>query len=98
MANTFGYSPEEMHDVGNRLITIRGEIDDKIQAAKSAVDGLIGSGFTSAVASGAYTEEFASLSLALSQVSENMEPLGNFLIQYADAVVEFDAEAGAKLS
>ena len=97
MANAFGYSPEEMRDVGGQLITIKGEIGDKVVAAKGAVDGLIGAGFTSAVASGAYSAQFADLSTGLSQVADNLEPLGQFLQKYADAVENMDSELGAQL-
>jgi len=97
MANAYGYSPEEMKSVGDNLIKIKGEIGEKIAAAKSAVDGLIGTGFTTQAASGAYSEQFLDLSKALDSVNANLDPLGNFLKQYADTVINTDNEFGSAL-
>ena len=98
MANPYGYTPEEMSRVGNQLVTIKGEIGEKIAAAQTAVNGLIGSGFTTAAASGAYSDQFQELSTGLAQVNDNMEPLGQFLVQYADSVVSMDEQFGSALS
>lgn len=95
--NTYGYTPAEMDAIGKKLIAIKGEIGTKITEAQSAVSGLIGSGFSTQVASGAYSEQFTQLSTGLTQVSENIEPLGNFLVQYAQAVVDMDAQMGGAL-
>ncbi|QLQ16076.1 MAG: WXG100 family type VII secretion target [Micropruina sp.] len=97
MSNTYGYTPAEMDTIGKKLIAIRHEIDGKITEAKTAVDGLIGSGFSTQAASGAYSEQFGKLSEGLRSVSENMEPLGNFLVQYAQAVVDMDNQMGSAL-
>ncbi|MDR1189550.1 MAG: WXG100 family type VII secretion target [Bifidobacteriaceae bacterium] len=97
MANPYGYTPDEMRAVGQRLINVKAAIGEQIVAAQNAVNGLIGSGFTTAVASGAYTEQFQSLSQGLQQVNDNLEPLGNFLSQYADAVVDMDSQFGSQL-
>ncbi|MGC3995883.1 MAG: WXG100 family type VII secretion target [Propionicimonas sp.] len=96
-SNTYGYTPEQMDTIGKQLVAIKGEIDGKITEAQNAVNGLIGSGFTTAVASGAYSEQFQALSTGLKQVSDNMEPLGKFLSQYAQAVVEMDNQMGSAL-
>lgn len=95
--NAYGYTPEEMRSIGSQLVSIKQDIDGKIQTALSAVNGLIGSGFTTAVASGTYSEEFQKLSQGLKQVNESMEPLGNFLTQYADAVVNMDTQMSSSL-
>jgi len=97
MANTFGYTPEEMRSVGEQLKRIKAEMGDAISTAKSAVDGLIGSGFTSAAASGAYSEQFIDLSRALEKVSSELEPAGTFLIEYAHAVEDLDTQARSQL-
>ncbi len=97
MANPYGYTPEEMRSIGAQLVSIKGEIDGKIQTALAAVNGLIGSGFTTLAASGAYSEQFTQLAQGLKQVNESMEPLGNFLSQYADAVVQIDDQMSASL-
>ncbi len=96
-ANTYGYTPDQMDSIGQKLVAIKNEIDGKITEAQSAVNGLIGSGFTTAAASGAYSEQFQQLSTGLKQVSDNMEPLGKFLSQYAQAVVEMDNQMGSAL-
>jgi len=97
MANAYGYSPEEMKSVADTLIRIKGEISEKVSTAQSAVKGLIGTGFTTQAASGAYSEQFLDLSKALDSVNANLEPLGNFLKQYADTVVNTDNEFGSAL-
>jgi uncharacterized protein YukE len=97
MANAYGYTPDDMSTVGNKLIEVKGTIGEQIAAAKAAVDGLIGSGFTTAVASGAYSEQFQALSDGLRQVNDNLEPLGSFLIQYAQSVVDMDSQFGSQL-
>lgn len=97
MANAYGYTPEEMRSIGSQLVSIKGDIAEKVQAALSAVNGLIGSGFTTQAASGAYSEQFANLAQALTQVNDGMEPLGNFLTQYADAVVDMDTQMSSSL-
>jgi len=95
--NPYGYTPEDMKSVGDKLVTIQGEIGEKITAAKTAVDGLIDTGFTSAVASGTYSEQFLALSDSLKQVNENMGPLGEFLKSYADSVEKMDTDFGNQL-
>ncbi|WP_371151844.1 WXG100 family type VII secretion target [Buchananella felis] len=97
MANAYGYTPEEMRRIGSQLVSIKAEIDGKIQEALAAVNGLIGSGFTTQAASGAYSEQFEKLSTGLKQVNESMEPLGNFLTQYANAVVDMDTQMSSSL-
>jgi uncharacterized protein YukE len=97
MSNPYGYTPDDMRRVGNQLIAIKGEIGEKIAAAQAAVNGLIGSGFTTAAASGAYSDQFQQLSTGLGQVNDNMEPLGQFLSQYADSVVSMDDQFGSAL-
>ena len=97
MANAYGYTPDDMRSVGQTLQTIQGEIGDKITAAQSAVNGLIGSGFTTAAASGAYSDQFQQLSTALQNVSQSLGPLGQFLSQYADTVEEVDSQFGSQL-
>ncbi|RRR34360.1 hypothetical protein EHS14_03150 [Schaalia georgiae] len=97
MANAYGYSPEEMRSIGSQLVATQGDISEKIQAARAAVDGLIGSGFTTQAASGAYSERFSQLSQGLTQVNEGLEPLGNFLTQYADSVEEMDTQMSSSL-
>ena len=97
MANAYGYSPEEMRSIGSQLVATKAEISEKIQAALAAVNGLIGSGFTTQAASGAYSEQFNQLSQGLTQVNDGLEPLGNFLTQYADAVVERDTQMSSSL-
>ncbi len=42
-------------------------------------------------------EEMRSTGNKLTQVNNNLEPLGDFLIQYADAVVNMDDQMGAAL-
>lgn len=59
MSNTYGYPSEQMDAIGTKLVSIRNEIDGKFGEAQSAVSGLIDSGFTTAVASGAYSEQFS---------------------------------------
>lgn len=95
--NTYGYTPEEMEAIGQKLVNIKNEISGKISEAQSAVTGLIGSGFATAVASGAYSEQFLNLSKSLTTVSDSMEPLGTFLIQYGKAVVDMDTQMGSSL-
>lgn len=97
MSNTYGYTPEEMDRIGKMLVSIKAEIEGKITEAQNAVSGLIGSGFTTAVASGAYSEKFQDLSNGLRQVNDNMEPLGTFLSQYAQSVVDMDSQMGSSL-
>jgi uncharacterized protein YukE len=97
MANPYGYTPEDMSRVGNQLVSIKGEIGEKIAAAQAAVNGLIGSGFTTAAASGAYSDQFQELSNGLAQVNDNMEPLGEFLVQYAESVVSMDDQFSSSL-
>ncbi len=97
MSNPYGYTPEEMDSIGKQLIAIKGEIAGKITQAQTAVNNLIGSGFTTAVASGAYSTQFTQLSSGLTQVNDNMEPLGNFLVQYAQSVVDMDTQMGQAL-
>jgi uncharacterized protein YukE len=86
-----------MTSTGQTLMDIKTEIGSQIATAKSAVDRLIGSGFTTAAASGAYSEQFAQLSTGLTQVNDNLEPLGQFLKQYAESVVSMDDQFGAAL-
>jgi len=98
MANAYGYTPEQMRSVGSQLVGIQGDIGEKITAAQGAVNGLIGSGFTTAAASGAYSEQFQQLSQALANVNQSLGPLGQFLTQYADQVENMDNQFGAQLS
>ncbi len=97
MANAYGYTPEEMRSTGTSLKSVQGEITGQLEIAIAAVNGLIGSGFTTAAASGAYSEQFTQLSTGLRQVNDNLVPLGDFLIQYADSVVSMDDQMGAAL-
>ena len=97
MANTFGYTPDEMRDTGTKLRGAQDSIGGTIDEVIAAVNGLIGSGFTTAVASGTYASKFEELSTGLRQVSENLGPLGDFLTGYADAVEQMDSELGAQL-
>ena len=97
MANTFGYTPEDMRRVGTTLKTIETDISGKIGDAQTAVSDLIGTGFATAVASGAYSTQFENLSKGLRDVSENLGPLGDFLTKYADAVEQMDTDLGAQL-
>lgn len=93
----YSYTPEEMRSVGSQLTTIQGAIGDQITAARAAVDGLIGSGFATQMASGAYSDQFGQLATGLQQVSENLGPLGEFLTQYANTVESTDNEFGAAI-
>jgi uncharacterized protein YukE len=95
--NTYGYTPEEMDAIGKKLVGIKNDISGKVTEAQSAVSGLIGSGFTTAVASGAYSEQFQKLSDSLRNISDSMEPLGTFLTQYGKAVVDMDTQMGSSL-
>ncbi len=95
--NTYGYTPEEMDAIGKKLIGIKNDISGKVSEAQAAVAGLIGSGFTTAAASGAYSEQFQKLSQSLGTINDSMEPLGNFLSQYAKAVVDMDTQMGSSL-
>lgn len=95
--STYGYTPDDMTSIGNQLITIQQEIQDKITTAQSSVSGLIGSGFSTAVASGAYSQQFTDLATGLAQVNQNMGPLGTFLVQYAQSVVDMDTQMGQSL-
>ncbi|MDR2113757.1 MAG: WXG100 family type VII secretion target [Bifidobacteriaceae bacterium] len=97
MANAYGYTPAEMTAAGQRLISIKGSIGEQIVAAQNVVSGLIGSGFATQAASGAYQEQFTSLAEGLRSVSDNLEPLGSFLVQYADSVVDMDTQFGSQL-
>ncbi|MCL2481974.1 MAG: WXG100 family type VII secretion target [Propionibacteriaceae bacterium] len=97
MSNPYGYTPEEMQTVGAKLITIQGAIGDQITTAKSAVDNLIGSGFTTGVASGTYASKFQELRDGLSQVNDNLGPLGQFLQEYGKAVVDMDNQMSSQL-
>ena len=97
MANAYGYTPEEMRSTGDKLITVKSEIGEKIATAKSAVDALIGSGFATQAASGAYSEQFLQLSTALGQVNDGMQPLGEFLKTYADQVESTDSQFASAL-
>ena len=97
MANPYGYTPEEMRSTGTTLRTAQEQFGAQVTAAMSAVTALIGSGFTTAAASGAYTEQFNALADGLNKVNANLLPLGDFLIQYADSVVEMDNQMGAAL-
>jgi len=96
-ANLYGYTPEEMHQVGGTLKSVKQEIGAQLASAQAAVNNLIGSGFTSAVASGAYADQFQQLSAALTQVNDSLEPLGQFLEAYADQVVDMDNQFGGML-
>ncbi|MCE1174893.1 MAG: WXG100 family type VII secretion target [Propionibacteriales bacterium] len=95
--NTYGYTPEEMKAIGNKLIGIKADISGKVAEAQAAVSGLIGSGFTTAAASGAYSDQFQKLSQSLGTINDSLEPLGSFLVQYGDAVVEMDTQMGSSL-
>lgn len=97
MLRSYGYTPEQMDSIGRKLVSIKREIDGRLTEAQRTVDLLIGSGFAAVVASGAYSEQFQSLSDGLHNVSENLEPLGDFLIQYAQAVVDIDQQLGSAL-
>lgn len=92
MANAYGYTPEEMRTTGDKLITGKSEIGETISSMKSAVDTLIGSGFVTQAASGAYSEQFMQLSTALGQVNDSLQPMGEFLKTYADQVESTDSQ------
>jgi uncharacterized protein YukE len=96
-SNAYGYTPEEMTQTGNTLISIKGEIGQQISSAQRAVSQLIESGFTTAAASGAYSQQFSQLYTALGQVNDALEPLGQFLISYADQVVNTDNQFSGML-
>ncbi|MDO5080624.1 WXG100 family type VII secretion target [Buchananella hordeovulneris] len=97
MSEQYGYTPEEMRNIGRKLKETQAEIQGKVQEALTAVNGLIGSGFTTAVASGAYSDKFTELKEGLIQVNEGMGPLGDFLTQYASSVEELDQQMGQSL-
>lgn len=97
MANPYGYSPDEMRHVGDKLIGVNGQIGEQIREAITAVSGLIGSGFTSGVASGAYDAQFQELQRSLTTVNDQLTPLGEFLKTYANSVETMDQEFGANL-
>lgn len=94
----YSHTPDEMRSVGSQLTTIQGAIGDQITAARTAVDGLIGAGFATQMASGAYADQFGQLATGLQQVSENLGPLGEFLTQYANTVEQVDTEFGSAIS
>ena len=97
MSGQYGYTPEEMRKIGSKLKETQAAIQSQVQDALAAVNGLIGSGFTTAVASGAYSEKFTELQQGLIQVNEGMGPLGDFLTQYASSVEEMDQQMGQSL-
>lgn len=86
-----------MKNVGSTLVNAQESIGGEITRVKAAVDGLIGSGFATAAASGAYSEQFTQLSKALGDVNESLGPLGQFLTSYAEQVEQMDTQFSSML-
>jgi len=80
-----------MYEVGETLVAVQEAICAEVSRAIRDVDGLIGSDFVTAKASGTYGEKFLELSKALREVNESLGPLGEFLKGYSQQVVDTDS-------
>jgi uncharacterized protein YukE len=94
----YNYTTDDMRSTGNQLLSIKNSVGEQIAAAQQAITNLIGSGFATEAASGAYQDQFNQLNTSLTDLNNSLEPMGNFLIQYAQSVEDMDNQMASAMN
>lgn len=89
---------EEMKDVAGRLITGKEELNTKLTELQTMVNNLIGSGFVTDTASGAFGTSYDSFTQGLTQAVAGLDGMSQFLNTAADTLRDTDQQLGGAIS
>ena len=97
MAN-LNVSYEEMKDAAGRLTAGKEEINTKIAELQTLVNNLVGSGFVTDTASGAFSSSYDSFTQGVTQTVAGLDGMSQFLVSAADALQATDQQLGSAIS
>lgn len=82
----------DMKDAAGRLRNGQHEMETKLQELGTIIDNLVGSGFVTDQASGAYQEQFHQFQTGTKQAVDALEGLATYLEKAADALADTDTQ------
>lgn len=84
----------EMTDAASRLITGKDDLISKLTELQTLVNNLVGQGFVTDSASGAFQTSYDSFTQGTTQAVSGLEGMSQFLISAAEALQNVDTELG----
>lgn len=82
----------DMKDAAGRLRHGQEEMNGKLHELGQLIDGLVGGGFVTDQASGAYQDQFHHFTTGTKQAVDALEQLANYLDKAADALQNTDTD------
>lgn len=89
---------EEMKDAAGRLTAGKEDINTKLTELQTLVNNLIGSGFVTDTASGAFGNSYDSFTQGVTQAVAGLDGMSQFLITAADTLQSTDEQLGSAIS
>lgn len=87
----------DLNEIATKLKTGQGEVETKLGELKSAVDALVGAGFQTGSASGAFQTSYTEFNTGATKTIAGLEGLATFLKKAAEAFEKTDTELGKAL-
>lgn len=84
----------EMTDAAGRLITGKDDLVSKLSELQTLVNNLVGSGFVTDSASGAFQTSYETFTQGTTQAVTGLDGMSQFLTAAADALSNVDTELG----
>lgn len=88
---------DEISSVANQLQTGQGLLEDQLTTLKRAVDGLIGAGFATDQASGAFQNSYTEFDIGIRQIIGGIEGMSAFLSQAVTSYSQVDADLASAI-
>ncbi len=88
---------DELKSTGAKLRSGQSEVEAKLQQLKGLVDGLIGQGFATDRASGAFQTSYDEFNTGAKKAIEGLEGMAKFLDSSADAFQQADEQLASSL-
>lgn len=89
---------EEMKDAAGRLTAGKEEINTKLTELQTLVNNLIGSGFVTDTASGAFGNSYDSFTQGVTQAVAGLDGMSQYLVTAADTLQATDQQLGSALN
>ena len=84
----------EMTDAAGRLITGKDDLVSKLSELQTLVNNLVGSGFVTDSASGAFQTSYETFTQGTTQAVTGLDGMSQFLTAAADTISNVDTELG----
>lgn len=88
---------DEITSVANQLKSGQGSLEEQLTSLKRAVDGLIGAGFATDQASGAFQNSYTEFDTGIRQVVSGLEGMTAFLNQAVTSYTQVDTDLASAI-